>query len=87
LEPLVQLAPFAKRPLQITLRGITNDETDIGVRAHPHRRLHAHVQERERESEKLGSPYAHSLTHTVTHSHTHRPVQETVCVCVWMVLV
>jgi RNA 3'-terminal phosphate cyclase len=50
LEPLVQLAPFAKRPLQITLRGITNDETDIGVRAHPHRHLHAHVQERERET-------------------------------------
>ncbi|OQS00483.1 RNA 3'-terminal phosphate cyclase [Thraustotheca clavata] len=31
LEPLVCLAPFAKKPLVATLRGITNDDVDVSV--------------------------------------------------------
>ena len=31
LQPLLVLAPFAKAPLSITLKGITNSEQDIGV--------------------------------------------------------
>ncbi|KAJ7685311.1 RNA 3'-terminal phosphate cyclase/enolpyruvate transferase [Mycena polygramma] len=31
LEPVVMLAPFAKKPLQLTLRGITTDEHDLSV--------------------------------------------------------
>ncbi|KAH9952130.1 18S rRNA biogenesis protein [Amylocystis lapponica] len=31
LEPVVMLAPFAKTPLQLTLRGITSDDTDLSV--------------------------------------------------------
>ena len=31
LEPVVMLAPFAKKPLQLTLRGITTDENDLSV--------------------------------------------------------
>ena len=31
LEPIVMLAPFAKKPLQLTLRGITTDENDLSV--------------------------------------------------------
>jgi RNA 3'-terminal phosphate cyclase-like protein len=31
LEPLIMLAPFAKRPLQLTLRGVTSDEYDLSV--------------------------------------------------------
>lgn len=34
LEPVVMLAPFAKKPLQLTLRGITTDENDLSVRVH-----------------------------------------------------
>jgi len=34
LEPIIQLAPFAKKPTQLTLTGITNDDTDIAVRLH-----------------------------------------------------
>lgn len=30
LEPLMALAPFCKRPLHLTLRGITNDQVGIG---------------------------------------------------------
>ena len=33
LEPAVMLAPFAKKPLQLTLRGITTDDQDLSVRA------------------------------------------------------
>lgn len=33
LEPIIMLAPFAKKPLQLTLRGITTDEHDLSVRA------------------------------------------------------
>ena len=32
LEPVVMLAPFAKKPLQLTLRGITSDDRDLSVR-------------------------------------------------------
>lgn len=31
LEPLIQLAPFAKKPINITLRGITNGPHDPSV--------------------------------------------------------
>ncbi|KAJ7509992.1 RNA 3'-terminal phosphate cyclase/enolpyruvate transferase [Mycena galericulata] len=31
LEPVVMLAPFAKKPLQLTLRGITTDDHDLSV--------------------------------------------------------
>jgi RNA 3'-terminal phosphate cyclase-like protein len=32
LEPMVMLAPFAKRPLQLTLKGVTTDDADLSVR-------------------------------------------------------
>ncbi|KAF7305024.1 hypothetical protein MKEN_01217400 [Mycena kentingensis (nom. inval.)] len=31
LEPIVMLAPFAKKPFQLTLRGITTDDQDLSV--------------------------------------------------------
>ncbi|KAH9843078.1 18S rRNA biogenesis protein [Rhodofomes roseus] len=31
LEPVIMLAPFSKRPLQLTLRGITSDDRDLSV--------------------------------------------------------
>ena len=31
LEPVIMLAPFAKKPLHLTLRGITTDEQDLSV--------------------------------------------------------
>ena len=31
LEPLIFLAPFAKKEISIVLRGITNDQLDISV--------------------------------------------------------
>ena len=31
LEPLILLAPFAKKPIKITLRGNTNSTTDLSV--------------------------------------------------------
>lgn len=31
LEPVIMLAPFAKKPLQLTLRGITTDDQDLSV--------------------------------------------------------
>lgn len=31
LEPLIMLAPFAKKPFQLTLRGITTDESDLSA--------------------------------------------------------
>lgn len=31
LETVVMLAPFAKKPLQLTLRGITTDDQDLSV--------------------------------------------------------
>lgn len=32
LEPVIMIAPFAKKPLHLTLRGITTDENDLSVR-------------------------------------------------------
>lgn len=32
LEPLMMLAPFAKKPIKITLRGLTNGPLDPSVR-------------------------------------------------------
>lgn len=31
LEPIIALAPFSKRPLMLTLKGVTTDEKDLGV--------------------------------------------------------
>lgn len=31
LEPVIMLAPFSKKPLQLTLRGITSDDRDLSV--------------------------------------------------------
>ena len=31
LEPVIMLAPFAKKPMNITLKGITTDEHDLSV--------------------------------------------------------
>ncbi|PCH37965.1 18S rRNA biogenesis protein [Wolfiporia cocos MD-104 SS10] len=31
LEPVIMLAPFSKKPLQLTLRGITTDDKDLSV--------------------------------------------------------
>ena len=33
LEPIVMLAPFSKKPLHLTLRGITSDDRDLSVSA------------------------------------------------------
>ena len=32
LEPLIMLAPFSKKSVQLTLRGITTDDMDLSVR-------------------------------------------------------
>jgi RNA 3'-terminal phosphate cyclase-like protein len=32
LEPIIMFAPFAKKPLALTLRGITTDDKDLSVR-------------------------------------------------------
>ena len=39
LEPVIMLAPFAKKPIQLTLRGITTDEHDLSVSIHPLTRI------------------------------------------------
>lgn len=31
LEPIVALAPFSKKPLMLTLKGVTTDEKDLSV--------------------------------------------------------
>ena len=31
LEPVIMLAPFSKKPLQLTLRGVTTDDSDLSV--------------------------------------------------------
>ncbi|CAE6357346.1 unnamed protein product [Rhizoctonia solani] len=48
LEPLVAIAPFSKKPLSLTLKGITSDEKDLSVRGY---NTHSH------------SPAPHSLRH------------------------
>lgn len=35
LEPIVRLAPFAKKPIYLTLKGVTTDEHDFSVRSVP----------------------------------------------------
>ena len=35
LEPAVMLAPFSKKPLHLTLRGITSNDQDLSVRFQP----------------------------------------------------
>jgi len=32
LEPIIMLAPFSKKPLNLTLTGVTTDENDLSVR-------------------------------------------------------
>ena len=32
LEPIIMLAPFAKKPINLTIKGITTDEHDLSVR-------------------------------------------------------
>ena len=32
LEPVIMLAPFSKKPLNLTIRGITSDDRDLSVR-------------------------------------------------------
>jgi len=32
LEPIIMLAPFAKKPFELTLHGITTDDKDLSVR-------------------------------------------------------
>jgi len=32
LEPVIMIAPFAKKPLHLTLKGITTDDKDLSVR-------------------------------------------------------
>ena len=31
LEPVIMLAPFSKKPLNLTLRGVTSDDRDLSV--------------------------------------------------------
>ena len=31
LEPILMLAPFCKKPLELTLRGVTSDSLDLSV--------------------------------------------------------
>lgn len=35
LEPVIMIAPFSKKPLNLTLTGITTDESDLSVRITP----------------------------------------------------
>lgn len=35
LEPIAMLAPFAKKPFELTLHGITTDDKDLSVRHIP----------------------------------------------------
>lgn len=35
LEPIIMLAPFAKKPLSLTLKGITTDDQDLSVSSVP----------------------------------------------------
>ncbi|TBU35748.1 18S rRNA biogenesis protein [Dichomitus squalens] len=61
LEPIVMLAPFAKKPLQLTLRGITTDENDLSVDiirtvTLPHLQLFGVSEGLELRIKKRGSP-------------------------------
>ncbi|TFK80744.1 18S rRNA biogenesis protein, partial [Polyporus arcularius HHB13444] len=61
LEPIVMLAPFAKKPLQLTLRGITTDDNDLSVDiirtvTLPHMQLFGVSEGLELRIKKRGSP-------------------------------
>ncbi|KAL6305336.1 18S rRNA biogenesis protein [Sparassis latifolia] len=61
LEPVVMLAPFAKKPLQLTLRGITSDDHDLSVDlirtvTLPHLQLFGVSEGLELRIKKRGSP-------------------------------
>ena len=52
LEPLILLAPFAKKPISITLRGITNGPQDPSVSGVVCKAKSQSRAERERERER-----------------------------------
>ncbi|OBZ69204.1 putative RNA 3'-terminal phosphate cyclase-like protein [Grifola frondosa] len=61
LEPVIMLAPFAKKPLQLTLRGITSDDYDLSVDlirtvTLPHLQLFGLSEGLELRIKKRGSP-------------------------------
>ncbi|RPD66359.1 18S rRNA biogenesis protein [Lentinus tigrinus ALCF2SS1-7] len=61
LEPVIMLAPFAKKPLQLTLRGITTDDNDLSVDiirtvTLPHMQLFGVSEGLELRIKKRGSP-------------------------------
>ncbi|KAI0709487.1 18S rRNA biogenesis protein [Earliella scabrosa] len=61
LEPVIMLAPFAKKPLQLTLRGITTDDNDLSVDiirtvTLPHLQLFGVSEGLELRIKKRGSP-------------------------------
>ncbi|KAI0807602.1 18S rRNA biogenesis protein [Fomes fomentarius] len=61
LEPVIMLAPFAKKPLQLTLRGITTDDNDLSVDVIrtvtlPHLQLFGVSEGLELRIKKRGSP-------------------------------
>ncbi|KAH7889427.1 18S rRNA biogenesis protein, partial [Phlebopus sp. FC_14] len=61
LEPLVMLAPFSKKPFQLTLRGITTDDKDLSVDlirtvTLPHLQLFGVSDGLELRVQKRGSP-------------------------------
>ncbi|KDQ33482.1 hypothetical protein PLEOSDRAFT_1099449 [Pleurotus ostreatus PC15] len=63
LEPLIMLAPFAKKPFQLTLRGITTDDHDLSVDlirtvTLPHLQLFGISDGLELRIKKRGSPPA-----------------------------
>ncbi|KAI0082812.1 18S rRNA biogenesis protein [Panus rudis PR-1116 ss-1] len=61
LEPVIMLAPFAKKPLQLTLKGITSDDQDLSVdlirtATLPHLQLFGISEGLELRIKKRGSP-------------------------------
>ncbi|KAL5489816.1 hypothetical protein ACEPAI_4648 [Sanghuangporus weigelae] len=61
LEPLIMIAPFAKKPLNLTLRGITTDDRDLSVDlirtvALPHLQLFGIDEGLELRIKKRGAP-------------------------------
>ncbi|KAL5529705.1 hypothetical protein ACEPAG_5690 [Sanghuangporus baumii] len=61
LEPLIMIAPFAKKPLNLTLRGITTDDRDLSVDlirtvTLPHLQLFGIDEGLELRIKKRGSP-------------------------------
>ena len=70
LEPLMLLAPFSKKPLRITLRGLTNGPNDPSVIilhllfTHTHRQMYTHAY-----------THAHTCLHTHIQSYIHTYIQ------------